>query len=184
MSLKHPVPGSEIIDALEAGFADFAVDIGVDRLNSAHMRRARLGMPVFTLTNLATARAQDIGNEPPKGWKFLIDVGDGTVLSTEVYDSGGNAAPEVISLSHDHGNEDARRIEHKLESSTEAHEGDYELSVLRIPQLGLDAFRLKSLTGSKPDLAVPFLVGPRGIEAGRTYILDEFLNLIRPIAGP
>ena len=63
----------------------------------------------------------------------------------------------------------------------EVRAADYELRLLRIPGLLIEAFWLVSQSGGA-DLVVPFLTLNKQLQLSRPYPLTDFMNVVQPLA--
>jgi len=181
MAVITPNASDQIKRALAAGLLGFTSPN--DPLAN-DLKTGRLGLHIFTLG------LRDIANGlesvKPAGWRFLAGHPPGEVLAADVTEaipgSGTNAVPKMTSLSHDSLIGGAIRAIHEVETLPELQGHNYELRVLRIPGLLIEAFWLKSLDGGD-DLVVPVLTRGAELKAMRAYPIAQFLEIARPMVA-
>jgi|tagenome__1003787_1003787.scaffolds.fasta_scaffold19629976_1 hypothetical protein len=143
------------------------------------------GQQIFALTLNDVVNSSGIGAATPAGWRLFAGQGqgatvlgrvsrksrDGTKLTAVYY---GNRAWEALQASLG------------LDSLAEIRQAEYELRVLTVPALNLEAFWLFSRSQGVEDLVVPFTPipdqAPGGIRPDTVYTMANFLATIRPAA--
>jgi hypothetical protein len=178
MPLIKPIAPDRTRRALAAGVADY-LNKG-DPLGRA-LIRASQGLHVFTLRLQDVLAGEGIRGAKSAGWRFLAGSPLGPAIAGDVIEPGQGAQPKMTSVSRDPLISRAIRAIHEVETLPEVQTSDYELLVLRIPGLLVEAFWLKSRTGA-PDLMVPVLTRSRKLEAMRAYALDDFMDVARGLA--
>ena len=181
MALIKPDASDQIRRALAAGVSDF---MDPDDPLANDLRRTQLGLHIFTLGLRDIVNTAGIQAAKPAGWRFLAGHLSGEVVAADVTEpipgAAQNATPKMTSLSRDPLIARAIRAIHEVETLPEVQEKHYELQVLRIPGLLIEAFWLKSRdTGA--DLVVPVLTRSRELQVMRAYPIAEFLNIVRPM---
>jgi len=176
MALIKPVPSDQTKRALLTGVADFIAK--TDPLGNV-LKQTPLGLHVFTLRLQDIVNGVGIAGAKSAGWRFLAGSPFGPAVAGDVIERPG-AAPKMTSVSRDPLIAAAIRATHEVETLPEVQRNDYELRVVRIPGLLIEAFWLKSTAGG-PDLAIPVLTRTKQLQPMKVYPLDEFLNIVGPL---
>lgn len=174
MSITTPVP-ENIRGAFESGLGNFLGEPVPARF------RASVGIEVFTLPVDDLAAGRKEMNPRPAGWLFLTGASPGEIMAAEVYEPGRGAEPKVVNVSRDPVNEKIRRMVQGIERLPQMRAADYELRVLRIPAISVEAFWLKAAKKGQADLVVPFFSLSHHVRTGQTYPVDGFLEAILPL---
>jgi len=177
-----PEAPQQIVEAFRQGLDNFV------RNNASYRERLKnagpTGLPIFTLT--LDDVAQGKLNANPVGWRLLFggSATEDTVEPTlaDVATTGRHTAPQVVGFSqNEQVTEFFQHFEKILQMEQLIVAGmGFNLALLRIPGLTVDAFWLRSRAGGA-DIVVP-IRGPANLEL-RQYSLDEFLRALRPLAG-
>jgi len=183
MPINQPTPPPEIGEAFGAGIGDFMDSVPGQEVSPDLRKKSRIGIQVFTLglSDLETCRPLIESVAVAAGWQFLIGDPPGPAFSSEVYQPG-SGMPRVISLSSDKTNQETRWILGTLKHLPEVQNKDYQLQILRVPGLGIEAFWLKSSTPDQPDLVVPFHSLLAEVKTGIPDPMDDFLEKLRWLA--
>ncbi|MCZ2075191.1 MAG: hypothetical protein HUU41_08570 [Bryobacteraceae bacterium] len=142
---------------------------------------SRWGQQVFTLELQDIANGHGLGAAKPTSWRVLAGGETGPAVAASVTQPRSGAAPKMTSLGRGAKVERAFRAAQEIERLPEVLERDYELSVLSIPGLLMEAFWLKPAEGG-PELIVPFLTLSRHLESMRRYSAEEFFRIVQPLA--
>jgi len=161
MSLKQPVPSKQITNAMLGGVSDSIYPqqlyvLGLEDLISKSMRGAKLS-----------------------GWRFMGSLG-GPDFSMDVESDSRGKAPALTELSQGPHITNARNAIRKIIKSPEVRAHHFELRLLTIPALSVEAVWLKSQSRAA-DLMVPYLT-IAGLKPMQFYPLDKFLGALEPAA--
>jgi hypothetical protein len=159
--LEQPVPSKPITDAMLDGLKD---EIYPQQL--------------YTL-GVKDLKAKNIGGAKLSGWRFTGKLA-GRDMCVHVGHHIRSKSPAVSRLSYGPYVTKAREAMKKIVKSPEVRAHNYELRLLSIPALSVEAVWLKSQTG-KHDLMVPYLPAA-GLRSMRFYPLDKFLTILQPKA--
>ena len=135
MSLREPVPAKRITEAMLNGIRDKVYPQQVY---------------VLLLKDLQTA---GIAGAKASGWRFMGDLA-GRDVSVDV-ECGRAARPAATEFSHGRHTTSARNAIRKIVKSSEVKKHHYELRLLAIPALGVEAVWLKAGSNTQ-DLVVPY----------------------------
>src|SRR2546429_2368554 len=177
MALIKPAASDEVRRALIAAIADFVEPD--DPLGPA-LHKAELGLHIFTLGLSNIANQEGFADAKSAGWRFLAGSSVGEAIAGDVMEIPPGTAPRMTSVSHDPLVGRAIQAVHELESLPEVHDQDYELNVVRIPGLLIEAFWLKS-RGKGPDLVIPVLTRETGLKRMKPYPMEQFLTEVEPL---
>ena len=141
---------------------------------------------VFYLSLNEAANNSGAINPPAAGWRFLVgNASSGQLLARVVQTP--SQAWKLTGVFYGQRVSDAIAASSDLENLPKVGTNDYELRVLAVPGLNLEAFWLVAQSAASVDLIVPF---PRvteqlipSLRAQNPYKLVTFLALIRPLAG-
>lgn len=205
MPLKRPPFSSDVSQALVDGLLDFA-DSGSPPSQNALPPEAWEGLHVFDLQLQDLRSDAGLGAAAPVGWRFLAsqpapailtkplkgkrlgDDGPGGntqedgVVAADVVQSASGGKPELVALLRDPRFSRALRAIQDVQNLPQVQDQDYELRVLRIPGILIEAFWLVSL-GNQPDLLVPILSTAPELKRMQPYAANEFLPIARSLAG-
>ena len=167
MPLLQPIPAPTVVEGYERDlgsmkgihkktFREFHIlidTLGVpDIANGAGMEAAQWsGCRIFT----------DYDSTPPLSCDMLIAGGQLRSVS-----DGPQAAEMMLRF-------------REIQKLDEVKRNSYELRVLSVPGLLVEAFRLRSLTPGEPDLVVPILAMDPRLAPGTPYPADDFLAILR-----
>jgi len=136
------------------------------------------GQRVFTLTLPAIASDRRIADAAtPAGWRFLAGAGAQTA-SAEVSEPIDGNPPKLRSVSRGPQIAHALQATRQSEALDRASETDFELRVLRVPGLLIEAIWLKQ-QGGDDDLIIPYLTPLPQADASRVLPVREFLEILR-----
>jgi hypothetical protein len=141
---------------------------------------------VFLLSLKAAAYNTGVINPPANGWRFLAGNASAPILGRVVQIPPAQTW-KLTGVFFGLRVSDALMATQPLSSLPEVANNDYELRVLAVPGLNLEAFWLAAQNAGSPDLIVPFPAGPEqpipALRAQNPYKMVTFLALIRPLAG-
>jgi hypothetical protein len=142
---------------------------------------------VFQLSLNAAANNSGTIHPPSVGWRFLAGHGPTESVLGRMVQNPSTKAWKLTGVFFGERVWAAYVASESLSALPEAAKDDYELRVLAVPGLNLEAFWLVAQTAGSVDLIVPF---PQGLDqiipslrAQNPYKLVTFLALIRPLAG-
>ena len=133
---------------------------------------------LYTL-GLEDLKDKRIGRAKLSGWRFTGKLA-GRDMCVHVGHRIQSGSPAVSRLSYGPYVTSARNAIRKAVESPEVRAHRYELRLLAIPALSVEAVWLKSQTG-KHDLMVPYL-SAAGLRPMFFYPLDRFLTILQPKA--
>ena len=175
-----PEAPQQIVEAFRLGLDNFVRSNALDREKLRNAGPA--GLPIFTLTLEEVAQGKL--NTNPVGWRLLFGrpAGTETVEPTlaDVAITGRHTTPQVVSFSQ---NPQVAEFFQHFEKILQAEqlivaELGFQLALLRIPGLTVDAFWLRSPAGGN-DVVIP-IRGPANLER-RQYTVDEFVRTLQPL---
>src|SRR4051812_20564116 len=172
MPLKKPVVDDSTRQAFVKGIADFTAlgDLGETPVWQVY----NVGLPDL-------AAGLGVANAKPSAWRFLAADVSGTAIAGEVPNATQDRGWLMTSLSHGPHIAAALQASVDLEALDEVQSLDYDLLTLRIPGLLIEAFWLKPRAGGA-ELVVPYITRSKQVELFHKYTMDEFLNIVRPMA--
>ncbi len=176
MPLIIPIASDSTKRALAAGVADF-LDLRDPLANV--VKQGNLGLHVFSVGLDDIAEGQEIRGAKSVGWRFLAGDRLGPAVACDVTERQ-DGLPKMTAVFQDPLIASAIRATHEVETLPEVRAKDYELRVLRIPGLLIEAFWLISRTGDT-DLLIPVLTRSKLLQVMRPYPVAEFLNIVRPL---
>jgi hypothetical protein len=175
MAITVPKPSEEAQRALEAGAALFTDD----NLLARRLTQAPVGLRLLTLT-LDEAGALRLGLQPA-GWRFLASDGKGNVISGEVWATQ-NGQMKLNSVSRDPAAVAPLQVAEQIERLPDIQGRDFELNVLRIPGVLLEALLLKPKAGGD-DLIVPVITPSPELRVSQVYGANDFLSSIQSLVA-
>src|SRR3954467_6993287 len=113
------------------------------------------GQQIFALTLNDVVNSSGIGAATPDGWRFFAGQGQGATVLGRVSQKSRDGTKLTAVYYGDRAWE-ALQASLGLDSLAEIRQADFDLRVLTIPGLNLEAFWLHSPSGEYEDLAVPF----------------------------
>lgn len=131
---------------------------------------------------------QQIINGPPLGeqnfvgWRYLTDIAPDLAVAGHI--SQQNTAPTFAGLAYGRQLTTAIRASGEVETRPEIAQGNYELRLLRIPGLLVDAYWLHWANdiGSDRDFVLPYDAISMELDSEKLYQMNEFLDAIRGLA--
>ncbi|MBL8296302.1 MAG: hypothetical protein JNN08_30945 [Bryobacterales bacterium] len=135
------------------------------------------GFNVFTLQ--IDHLAEGLGAAVQVGWRFVSPNQD--AAADVVAGKSGDQQPRVINLLRYAADDRPLQAVAAVQSLPELNESEYELRVLRIPGILLEAFWLVSAEGNR-DLLVPVLTRSSRFKRMNAYPVTEFLKIARVLA--
>jgi|HubBroStandDraft_6_1064221.scaffolds.fasta_scaffold530734_2 acyl-CoA synthetase (AMP-forming)/AMP-acid ligase II len=136
---------------------------------------------VYDLRADAIAHGEGLASAKASGFRYLIGTGGTTVAAAEVLaDANGNATV-LANVNHGPYVEATARALAQVATLSAVGAGSYEVRLLRFSAIGLMALWLKPDAGGA-DIIYPLAPAPDGLQAERAYSVDEFLQVIVPLA--
>jgi len=136
---------------------------------------------VYDLRADAIAHGDGLASAKASGFRYLIGTGGTTVAAAEVLaDANGNATL-LANVNHGPYVEATARALAQVATLSAVGAGSYEVRLLRFSAIGLMALWLKPDAGGA-DIIYPLAPAPDGLQAERAYSVDEFLQVIVPLA--
>ena len=172
MPLKKTPPPPEFSRALAAGLRDFT---GPDDPVRSQPTQDWFGLNVFTLQ--IRHLNEGVGAATPAGWRFL----SGGEVAADVVAGKDGELPRMTSLLRDPLVDRAAKAVREVENLPEVARSDYELRVLRVPGILIEAFWLISTQGGT-DLLVPALTKSNRLKRMQAYTVGDFLEIARTLA--
>jgi hypothetical protein len=113
------------------------------------------------------------------GWGFLAGSPGGHPIAAQITTSGADHKQELTAVAQ--GPEVALLIQsiHEAQTLAALQNNSYELELLRIPGILLEAFWLRASQG--PDLVVPFHTTSKELQSMHPYAIDEFIAVARSL---
>lgn len=136
---------------------------------------------VYVLGLQQIVAGDPFGEQNFTGWRYLTDIAPDLAAAGEVSQTTDDQTPSFSGLSYGPRLAKAVRASGTIETLDGVPAGNYELSLLRIPGLLIDAFWLRS-SNTGNDLVVPYDTLTKGLQEMYVYRMDEFLNIVRPLA--
>jgi hypothetical protein len=177
MPLTQQDAPEETKQALLAGIGDYLSP--ADPLRE-ELAREKQGLKVWVLALEALSNGAGLSGAQQVGWGFLAGRPGVHAIAAQITTSGVDQKQELTAVAQ--GPEVALLIQsiHKVQDVVERQNGSYELEILRIPGILLEAFWLKASEG--PDLIVPFHTMSKELDSLRPYSVDEFIAVARSLA--
>jgi hypothetical protein len=142
---------------------------------------------VFYLSLNEAAKNSGTINPPSAGWRFLAGNANSGQLLARVVQIPPSQNWKLTGVFYGQRVSDAIAASSYLQNLPEVATNDYELRVLTVPGLNLEAFWLVAQSPASADLIVPFPLASDqlipSLKAQNPYKLVTFLALIRPLAG-
>lgn len=136
--------------------------------------------PVYTLGLDALVGGQGLAGAELTGWRYLVQRGDSTIASAEVYVGGTGVDVSRLEVNEGPFVRATEAAVGRAEALPELESAAYELRLLKIPGVYLIALWLKA-DGGGDDLLIPIGETPPGVDADRPYKADELLGaLVEP----
>jgi hypothetical protein len=200
MSIVRPTPPSDLTAAFSVELPKFVAappdsieryvgsrpeiptmaDLGVstaELLHDAHQ--------IFVLGLADAASATSLSAASSSGWRVFAGTAEGPVLMAKVA-SRQSMGWKMTAAYYGDRVRAALRAALELDELPQVSSGDYELRVLTVPALNLDAFWLANQGTAGYDLIVPFPAAPNQLIAALNtqpvYTMPDFLAAIRPLA--
>jgi hypothetical protein len=177
MALIKPAPAYSTRQTLADGLKKFAKpdDPMVAALANAPCQW------VFTLALPDLAKnGGGIANAKAAGWRFLASAGS-DAAAAEVSEPPQGHPPKMRSFARGPQFQQAIQAAQEVEALPQARDQHYELRVLRVPGLLMEAFWLKAQGGGE-DYVIPYLVPDPQRQYRRVFPMSEFLDTVRPLA--
>ena len=120
------------------------------------------------------------GEQNLAGWRFLADIAPDLAAAGEVRWTADDQTPLFAGLSYGPRIAKAVAASGRIEALDSVPPGNYELALLNIPGLLIDAFWLKTSSGS--DHVVPYDTLTEGLQEMWVYGMKDFMNIVHPRA--
>ncbi|MBL8290683.1 MAG: hypothetical protein JNN08_02540 [Bryobacterales bacterium] len=175
MPVNRPVPPPEVTAALLKGLREYTSPR--DPLLSLPPE-AWLALKVFSLQIEDIIQKGGLAAAKPAGWRFLVDGGEasGGPAAADVAEAATGGQPRMISLLRDPLITNAIQSVHIVERMEQWKSQEYELRVVRIPGILVEAVWLFSPVG-EPDWVIPTLRRSRQIKRLWPYPTGEFFEI-------
>jgi hypothetical protein len=174
MTMNIPPAAAGYAAAMRKEVRDFTDDTRV----ADSLSKAKIGIRVVTrsLKDLTEDNYLDPSRDNSKAtvWRFLAQNQDGEVYAAEV--SSADGAPHLVSISRDSRIGAALRAVRGLDHFKALPDDNYDVSLLRVSGVLMEAIWLRSTTTGK-QYVMPILSGPKELRLGTLY--DE--QQLRPI---
>jgi hypothetical protein len=175
MPITIPKPSEEAQRALKEG----AALLTDDDLLARRLIQAPVGLHLLTMT------LSEIGALPLRpreaGWRFLASDGKGSIISGEV-----SPTPKgpwrLNSVSRDPAAMAPLQTAEQIERLPDLQGRDFELSVLRVPGVLLEAIVLKP-KGGGDDFIIPVLTPSIELRLSQMYGGGDFISTMQAIVG-
>lgn len=164
MPLTEPVPSKRVRDALIEGIAD---RIYPQRL--------------YALEVSALARGRGLRAAKPQLWRFMATIA-GHDVSCDVSEESSRRGPSMTSVSQGAHVAKARAAIRKAGALPEVKKKNFELRLLVIPALSVEAVWLKA-DDPAYDLTIPYLTGGARLKAMQPCVAAKFLDAIHALAA-
>jgi len=176
MAIENPAPAARIRQAVVIGVDNFIKPN--DPLRDS-LKNPKDGLQVFSMGLKSIAAGADIDAAKPVGWRFMVRSGEDAAAAL-VLNTLGDVSPRMSSLSR--GPEVAKAIDVKsqLEKLVQTQDQSYEIRVLRVPGVFVEAYWLQPKVGA--GWVIPFISVTPGFDVGQAYRPRQFLDTIRPLA--
>jgi hypothetical protein len=156
-----------------------------DYLNPAdplaeEMALQKQGLKVWVLALEDLSNGAGLNGARQVGWGFLAGSPGGRPIAAQITASGAGQKQELTAVAH--GPEVALLIQsiHEAQSMAALQNDSYELELLRIPGILVEAFWMRASQGA--DLVVPFHTMSKELDRRRAYKVDEFIAAARSLA--
>lgn len=169
MPVHRPVPPGNVTGALVPGLREFA-PAGDPVLSLPP--EAWAPVKVFTLGIVDVLGESALASAKPAGWRFFAADGSAAVDIVEPADGG---RPRMISLLHDPTISTAIEAIGTIEGMAQWEGHDYELRLLRIPGILVEAVWLFS--AEEPDWLLPILRRAKALKTLWPYTVDEYFKI-------
>jgi hypothetical protein len=188
MQINKPVPSEQLRQAFLSALPRFLHDLARikdvgDVVRGLPAEYAPLQVHTLRLDDLV--RKADIASAKKAGWRFLAGGKKlGQPVAADVTEPSQDIPPKMTSLSHGPQISEFLQAVLDLLPLVQAECGavdSYELRILSIPGILIEAFWLKSPAGDQ-DLVVPYRNLSRELKGKQVYPMDEFLRIIQPLA--
>jgi hypothetical protein len=164
--------------ALLAGLPDFANNSDPA---AGDLYKADQGHEVYVLSLNDLLGGAGLNAVKDAGWRFISATAPGGIGAVAHVSDGPDGTPLMRGISYGPEVAAALRAAREVESLPEVAAQHFELWVLRIPGVLVEAYWLKSSSGKK-DLIVPYLAGTTKLQLMKTYSVAEFLKIVRALA--
>jgi hypothetical protein len=142
-----------------------------------------VGVPVFVVVGLNQINRGDdiLSIAKPAGWRFLVSTDFGQPIAADVTTRAG-AAPKMTSVWRGSPIQQVVSAKDTIKRLDQVQTGNYELRILRLPELRIEAYWLKSLTNDR-DLVVPVLTLAKELNPLQPYPVDKFRQIVSDLSA-
>lgn len=173
MPLRRSTAAPSVVRALAAGLREFA-DLAGPVISS--LPAAWVGFNVFTLE--IPQLANGLGGAAEVGWRFVSPNQD---VAADVVGAS-DQQPRMISLLRYGDDDRPLQALTEAEALLEGYDTAYQLRVLRIPGILLEAFWLIPADGGS-QLLIPIRTGSSRLARMKAYPVGGFLEIARTLAA-
>ena len=181
MKIKYATPATASVESLDEGAKNLDI-------NMAEKLRAVAKTPADHHPHeVYFARLDDIAASRGMkgleliGWRYLLEMEDGSHLSVEVYFDAESQLHTFAEINMGPFPKATREMLADINAVIGAENTEYTLSAIRILALHVFALWLRDEIGGK-DLIVPLAPTYDPLEAGKPYVPDEFFKILKPKA--
>ena len=147
---------------------------------------ASLPHEVFVMNTEDVVGGAGLDASRPAGWRYIVEQpaaggGNGTArAAAEITSAGG--APKLSHLQHGWIGDATLQAVQAAAARPEVVQGSFDLRMLRVPSLLVDALWLKN-KGAGQDLVMPIASRDNAIRPQQLYRADDFLEQLRRVAA-
>ena len=144
------------------------------------MAQQKQGLKVWVLALEDLSNGAGLNGARHVGWGFLAGSPAGRPIAAQITASGAGQKQELTAVAQ--GPEVGLLMQsmHDAQSMAALQNDSYELELLRIPGILVEAFWMRASQGA--DLVVPFHTTSKELQNMRTYAIDEFTSVARSLA--
>jgi len=155
-----------------------------DTRMAATLANAQIGIRVVSrsLNDLTTEDYLDPKRDTGKAivWRFLAQSESGEVFAAEVSNAA-DGTPHLVSVARDSRIQVALRAVRGLDHFKTLADDNYDISLLRVTGVLMEAIWLRSTTTGK-QYVMPILAGPKELRLGDLYTEEQLKPIIRELA--
>jgi hypothetical protein len=149
--------------------------------------RAEHAQRVFVLSLAEAARCRGSISPAPDGWRFFVGNARGKTVLARMIHHPRSRGWKLTSVRHGTRVWEAFSASRELDKLEAHRAADYELRLLTIPGLNLEAFWLKAQRAGAHDVVLPFPARDKqlvaAVRGASEYLLPNFLAEIRSLAA-
>ena len=178
MPLIHHRPPAAMQHALLAGLPDFT---NSSDPAAGDLFKANQGQEVYVLSLKDIKSGAGLRAKQDAGWRFVSAATPGGVGAAAHVSNDAHGTPVMRGISHGPEIAAAVRAAREVESLPEVAAQQFDMWVLRIPAVLVEAYWLKSSSGNK-ELIVPYHAGTTKLQLMKAYSVKEFLKIVGVLA--